>query len=396
MTSRTRGLLLGFSVLGLAASTASTYVHHRLLTVPSYSSVCDISITVSCTDAYLSRYGSFWGVPVAIGGVAFFTLVLLMTALGSRPASRRRENVPGYIFALSTMALAVVLYLAWASFFQLKTVCLLCLTTYVAVAAIFIISGGATKFPMTTLPGRAMRDLGDLAKSPAALLIAVLFVGGTAALVAAFPGDGASATEVVEAAPPQYPPLTDQQRADFEKWWDVQPKVDVPIDRGSAKVLVVKFNDFQCPPCRLTYNEYRGILAKYTASGEVKYVLKHFPLDPECNPANAGHLAACEAAAAYTLARPKGTAEKLEAWLFANQPTLTPDVVKRGAAQVGGIQDFDAQYAGTLAQIKDDINLGAKLEVRSTPTFFINGRKVGGLTGQAFEAAIELELKRSR
>ncbi len=395
MTSRTRNLLLGFSALGLAASLASTYVHYRLLTVPDYSSVCDISSTVSCTDAYLSRYGSFWGVPVAIGGVVFFALVILLTAFGRRRPLQKRENIPGYIFALSTIALAVVLYLAWASFFQIKAVCLLCVTTYVAVIAIFISSGGATKFPMTTLPRRAMRDVGDLLKSPAALLITVLFVGGAAALVAAFPGETAT-TEVVEAAPPQYPPLTDQQRADFEKWWDVQPKVEVPIDRGTAKVLVVKFNDFQCPPCRLTYNEYRGILAKYTATGDVKYVLKHFPLDPECNPANAGHQAACEAAAAYVLAKPKGTAEKLEAWLFANQPTLTPELVKQGAAQVGGIKDFDAQYAGALTQVKEDIGLGSKLEVRSTPTFYINGRKVGGLTGQAFEAAIELELKRSR
>lgn len=394
MTSRTRNLLLAFAVLGLAASSASTYVHYKLVTEPAYASVCDISSTVSCTEAYLSRYGSFWGVPVAIGGVLYFALVLVMSALGSRPRSAARENVPGYIFAFSTVALAFVLYLAWASFFRLGAVCLLCVTTYVAVVAIFIVSGGATKFPMTTLPRRSLRDVNRLVKSPVALLIVVLLFGGTAALMSAFPGDAGMTT--VAAAPPQYPPLTDQQRVDFERWWDVQPKLDVPVDKGTAKVLVVKFNDFQCPPCRATYNEYRGILAKYTATGDVKYVLKHFPLDPECNNANANHFAACEAAAAYVLAEPKGTAEKLEAWLFANQAELTPELVKKGAAQVAGIQDFDAQYKTAIGQFKDDIELANKLEVRSTPTFFINGRKVGGLTGQAFEAAIELELKRNR
>jgi uncharacterized membrane protein/protein-disulfide isomerase len=396
MTSRRRNLLLAFAVLGLGASIASTWVHYRLLTEPAYSSVCDISSTVSCSQAYLSRYGSFWGVPVAVGGVLYFAVVLLMTAFGSRPASKTRENVPAYIFALSTIALAFVLYLAWASFFQLKAVCLLCVTTYVAVIAIFIISGGGTKLPMTTLPRRALRDAGGLAKSPVALLITVLLVGGAAALISMFPGEAVSATEFAEAPPPQYPPLTDQQRADFERWWDVQPKVDVPVDRGSAKVLVVKFNDFQCPPCRATYNEYRGILAKYTATGDVKYVLKHFPLDPECNPPGAGHFAACEASAAYVLAKPQGTSEKLEAWLFANQPSLTPELVKQGAAQAGGIADFDAQYAGALGEVRSDVAMGQKLGVKSTPTFFINGRMVGGLTGQAFEAAIELELKRNR
>ena len=395
MTPRTRNLLLGFAALGLAAASASTYVHYRLITDPAYASVCDVSSTVSCSQAYLSRYGSFWGVPVAIGGLVYFALVLALAGLGGRRTSPARDHVGGYIFALSTIALAFVLYLAWASFFQLKAVCLLCVTTYVAVVAIFIISGGATKVPMTTLPRRALRDAGALAKSPAALLLTVLFVGGAAALISAFQGENAPA-EMAAAAAPQYPPLTDAQRAEFEKWWDVQPKVDLPIDRQGAKVLVVKFNDFQCPPCRLTYNEYKGVLAKYAAKGEVKYVLKHFPLEGECNAANAGHAAACEAAAAYEMARTRGNAEKLEAWLFANQPSLTPDLVKQGAAQVGGVPDFAAEYAAALDRVKADVALGAKAEVRSTPTFFINGRRMAPVTAQAFDAAIELELKRSR
>jgi uncharacterized membrane protein len=395
MTSRTRTLLVAFALLGLGAASASAYVHYRLVTDPSYSSACDISATVSCTQAYLSRYGSFWGVPVALGGVLHFALVLLLSALGSRGNDAERENIAGYIFVLSTVALAFVLYLAWASFFQLKAVCLLCVTTYVAVIAIFIISGGATKLPMTTLPRRAARDAGALSKSPVALLITVLFLGGATALISMFPREGAAFTETV-AVPPQYPPLTDAQRAEFERWWDVQPKVDMPVDPEGAKVVVVKFNDFQCPPCRLTYNEYRGILAKYTATKQVKYVLKHFPLDPECNPSGGQHLAACEAAAAYVMARSKGTSEKLESWLFANQATLTAPVVKQGVAQVAGISDFDAQYPAALTQVRADIEQGVKAGVTSTPTFFINGRKVGGITGQAFEAAIELELKRSR
>ena len=51
----------------------------------------------------------------------------------------------------------------------------------------------------------------------------------------------------------------------------------------------------------------------------MKYVVRHFPLELECNTLNAGHDAACEAAAAFLMAEKKGTAEKLEAWLFANQ-----------------------------------------------------------------------------
>lgn len=395
MSSTSRKLVMAFAALGLGASAMSTYVHYQLLTSPGYTSVCDVSTTVTCTDAYLSEYGSFWGVPVAVGGVLYFSVVLLLAAFGARPRAAARESVPAYIFVLSTLALAFVLYLAYGSFFVLKAVCLFCVTTYVSVIAIFLISGASTAVPMTTLPRRAVRDSQAFLKSPLALVLTILLAAGAVTVIAAFPREGPAQAAVDPAA--KYPPLTDGQRADFERWWDVQPRVDMPLDKEGAKVLVVKFNDFQCPPCRQTYNEYKGILAKYTANREVKYLLKHFPLEGECNSAAPGgtHRAACEAAAAYVMAQGNGTADKLEEWLFANQPALNPSTVREGAAQVSGIGDFDARYSRALASVKTDAGLGALLGVNSTPTFYINGRKIAAVVPPAFEYAIQLELKRN-
>src|SRR5262245_1413174 len=45
---------------------------------------------------------------------------------------------------------------------------------------------------------------------------------------------------------PQAPQLTEQQKAEFIRSYEALPKVNVPIDAGTAKVLVVKFNDYQC------------------------------------------------------------------------------------------------------------------------------------------------------
>ena len=83
MAARTRNLILAFAVLGLGASAWSSYVHYKLLTRPGYTSFCDVNATVSCTQAYLSQYGSLWGIPVALGGVFFFTFVLLMAGWGA-------------------------------------------------------------------------------------------------------------------------------------------------------------------------------------------------------------------------------------------------------------------------------------------------------------------------
>ncbi len=195
-------MLLAFAALGLGASAWSSYVHYSLLTRPGFTSFCDVNDTVSCTQAYLSQYGSFWGIPVALAGVLFFTIVLLMAGLGARRTVQARENVPAYIFAFSTVGLAFVLYLAWASFFKLNALCLLCAVTYVSVIGIFVVSGAGTSFPMTTLPGRASRDLLALLKSPAALALALAAGVGFVWLVNVFPPEAHASAAVAE---PQYP-----------------------------------------------------------------------------------------------------------------------------------------------------------------------------------------------
>jgi uncharacterized membrane protein/protein-disulfide isomerase len=410
MTSKTRALALGFALLGLGASAASSYVHYQLASDPTYTSFCDVNATVSCTQAYLSKYGSLFGVPVAMLGVAFFASVLMMIALAPQPrviagGKRTRaaesqivggENVAGYVFVLSAVGLAFSMYLAWASFFQLRALCVLCALTYVAVLGLFIVSARAQSVPAGELPARAVRDGIALLKKPLTLAMIVVLVAAASFALISFPRETAPSTAASNGDAP-IPRLTDGQRAQFQAWYKVQPVLDVPIDRGSAKVLIVKFNDYQCPPCRQTHEQYKGILAKHTASGDVKYVIKHFPLEMECNTKNAGHLAACEAAAAVLMAEEKGTAPKLEEWLFANQgpPQLTPDQVRRAAEVVGGVSDFDARYKDLLTRLSADAALGVKLGVESTPTFFINGRRIpGGLPPAAFEEAIQYELKR--
>jgi uncharacterized membrane protein/protein-disulfide isomerase len=389
MSALARKLLIGFGLLGLVASGSSTYVHYNLLKNPGYTSFCDINATVSCGQAYLSRYGSIAGVPVAIGGLAFFLFVLVLV-WGSSGKSRIADSAAAYIFAMSTLALAVVLYLAYASFFILKAVCPLCVATYVAVVGIFVISGGASSLPMTSLPKRASRDLRLLVTTPVAFIIALLFLGGATSAVALFPREEAHPIRAQQA-----PPISAEQRSEFEKWWEMQTRKDVPYTVEGAKVVVVKFNDYQCPPCKQTYDAYGPILAKYEPQG-VKYIMRHFPLNPECNASVKVmvHTAACDAAAASVMAKSKGTYDKLTAWFFANQETLSPATVREAAKTVGGITDFDAQYAKAIQEVKTDASTGAVLGVTSTPTFFVNGRMLkGGLPAQYFEAAIELELQ---
>ena len=407
MTAKSRALLLAFAVLGLAAASYSSFVHYRMLTQSGYSSLCDISATVSCTDVYESQYGSVAGIPVAIFGVVFFVMVLALVGLAGRVGSPARDNVPGYVFVMSTLALAFALYLAYASYFVLHKFCIFCAINYVAVIGLFIVSGGAAKFPMTTVPKRASRDVKSLLISPVALVIALVVVGGGVAAIALFPKAAPDAAGAAEAQV-ALPTLAADERARLEQWWDVQPKVDLPIaPTPGAKVLIVKFSDYQCPGCRSAHNVFRQVLPRYDKA-VVEFVMKHYPLEAECNPNVPGgnHYASCEAAAAYVMARGTGFQQQLDDWLFANQQTLTRDVVKKAVQDQVGIKDFDARYERALQEVKTDASLGGLVKVGSTPTVYLNGRLISGRTPQGqsmnmpgpqyLDALIDIELKRAK
>ena len=396
MSSKTRTLLVAFALIGLVASSISSYVHYQLLTAPNYSSFCDVNTAVSCTQAYVSRYGSFMGVPVAVGGVIFFAVAALLAGFAGRNSSPARENAAGYIFALSTVGLAFALYLGWASYFVLKVFCILCAVTYVSVIALFIISGGATTFPMITLPRRASRDLRALFSSPVALVLLLAVFAGSAALIASFPNEQAAAASQAEPMV-TYQPLAPYDRSQLEAWWAVQPVVEMPVTPASGtKVVIVKFSDYMCPSCKAAHDAFKPVLAKYQGQ-PVEFFLKHYPLEPECNINTPGmnHYGSCEAAAAYEMAKGTPNLGKLDDWLFRNQTTLTKDSVKEAASSQAGITDFDARYETALQAVRGDVAQGAKLGVNSTPTIYINGRKIpgGGLPPAYYDALIEMLLK---
>jgi protein-disulfide isomerase len=342
---------------------------------------------------YASRFGTAFGVPVSVFGAIWFTGGLLLLVGGEFGSRALRDNVPGYLFALSTVALGVVLYLGYASFFILKTVCPLCLMTYAAVIGLYVISGAAMNFPMTTLPRRAASDVRHWIASPVAIALTVLFFAGAASAIAFFPREGGGTAEAA-------PAPSQEQRSELERFLASAPRVPLVIPAEGAKVLIVKFNDFQCPACGHSYLTYKPILAKYEAEhpGAVRVVLKDYPLNSQCNLdlTTPMHPAACEAAVAVRLAKAHNREEAMEEWLYTHQPSLTPAAVRQAARDIGQVNDFDAKYASTLELVKGDIALGHQLQVRSTPTFFINGVKVEGeWAPQYFDQAIAYELQRT-
>jgi uncharacterized membrane protein len=396
MSPRTRWLVLALALAGLGLATASSWVHYKILTDPSYSSPCDINAAFNCTQVYMSRFGSVGGVPVALHGMVWFGLVALIAAF-ARPTTER-SVAGGYLLALSTIGLAVILYLGYVSFFILKTGCLLCIGTYVAVLGIFALTSTMRAVPVTQLPARLFSDLGSLMARPVTLVAALIYLAGTASVVAFFPKEG----EVAAAPAPAAETIAADVQQQFADAWAKQPRVDMGIPADGAKVIVVKFNDYECGACRQAENFYKPVLEKFEQShpGAVKYVLKDWPWDVSCNfnsrSTIPGHEAACMAAGAARMAQDRGKFKEMTDWLYANQGT-SQTALKQAATNILGISaaDFDREYALKLPAIKRDIADGGVLNVGSTPTYIINGVVLpsGLIPPQYFELAISLELK---
>lgn len=412
MTSRSRLIILSLAVIGLAVAGYSTWVHYKLLTDASFISPCDVNDTFNCSQVYLSPYGSVRGVPVALFGVIWFGLVALVAGFADTSEDKVKESPSGaYVFALSTIGLAVVLSLGYTSMFILKTYCVLCMATYALVTAIFVVSGLSSSAPVTSLPSRLFRDLMGLQKRPLPLVLAVVFALSTGTVMGYFQGTEGKTAPMTSSAPP--PKLdtgnvspaaaaSQDPHEQFEAWWNAQPRIETGVGLEGAKVVVVKFSDFQCPGCKQTWIMYSPVLEKYAKEkpGLVRYVMKDFPLNSNCNVAvqTQMHPFACEASMAYRAAVDHGKGHEMENWIFNNQAALTSGTIRAAAKEVGGIVDFDREGAAKIAGIKKDTADGGALQINSTPTFFINGIKLPTqqwLNPEYFDLAIQIELKRA-
>jgi uncharacterized membrane protein/protein-disulfide isomerase len=427
MSARNRWIVRLFALAGLGFSGAATWVHYRLLTDPTYISVCDINSMFNCSHLYLSPYGSVRGVPVAVGGVVYFVLVSLVAWLGpaaSAAAAERgaakgaktaggppAESTSGYLFVLATIGLASILYLGFASY-KLHTVCVLCAGTYVSVIGIFVTTGLSATGRLGRLPLRLLEDLRNMTAKPVALLVSILFIAGTGYAAAFFPAyvDGK------QAAPPPAAEISKDAETAFRQAWAAQPRIDLGIPAGGAKVVVVKFNDWLCPACKGWHLQYQPALDRFAkeAPGGVKYVVKEWLWNTRCNvhvvQTFQGHEGSCEAAAAVRMARDRGKADEMIAWLFDNQERITQlgfgstlasngaaNAIKAQAIKMLGVTDFDREYAVKLQDIQRDESDGQALGINSTPTYFVNGirttdAKGTNLPAQYFELGIKVEL----
>jgi protein-disulfide isomerase len=161
----------------------------------------------------------------------------------------------------------------------------------------------------------------------------------------------------------------------------------------AAPVLVEEFSDPQCPVCgRFAAEKLPFIEADYVATGQVRFVYKHFAfLGQE----------SVQAAQAVECASEQGRAWHYLDTLFANQRGENrgafADAYLKSFAEGLGLDTLDFNTCldtGRYASVVEAESLEARQRgVQGTPTLFINGKLVsGGLPLEDIRQEIEAAL----
>ena len=177
------------------------------------------------------------------------------------------------------------------------------------------------------------------------------------------------------------------QGALVNKVYDVDLATAPAKGVATAPVTIAEFAEFQCPFCENVTPVLQQIEERY--KDRVRFVWKHLPLVSI-------HSHAMDASVAAEAARNQGKFWEYHDKLFANQKQLGPDDLRRYAQELGldlARFDQDRQNPELKTKVLDDMAEATQLGVRSTPTFFINGRLVSGaMPFETFSTIIDEEL----
>jgi hypothetical protein len=322
------------------------------------------------------------GWPLEYWMLGWFLLVIGLERAGSHAGPDLSQRFRKYVFWAATVAMCGVAWIVNEARTTQRTLELHALVVSVCVLSVFLASALSRQSSMTAIGRHALQDIR-------------VFVGRTATWAGATVFIGAVAVGSAFAPRPGTP-----TGAEFVRWYRTQPHINMPFLTRPNSVLVVKFNDYQCPGCIQGYLEHTPVLTRLAeqTNGAVAMTMLDYPIDMECNPyvTMNSHPAACEAAAAVRLARERGREADMERWLWDQQGVLSVDTILTAVAEIAGVHDFSDRYKGVLDDIRADVEKAQTLGVNGTPIYFVNGVRVPFVPAADLDAAIRIELERVR
>jgi protein-disulfide isomerase/uncharacterized membrane protein len=433
------GLLYGLFALCAAGIGVGAYlVRHKLHVTldPTYVSSCNLGGAVNCDKVNVSGASEIFGLPISLFAIPTYAVIaylgyVALRAMSATDAAARKAGATALDAAsgIGLLVCASSFYLAYYSTAVVEAYCLYCISLYV-------IGLGATALAIAAGPKTVGNAIGNALQAlikfadPVPLALGVVVIAGGLAWMGydstkshleaeykakidqQFATGGAAPANVPQAQPtaqgaasaqvppPSAPPSAGQVEQAREgclkpgehggqKTEDGWTLFNTPLDEldyfygpKDAKVTVVKYSDFECPYCRYLALTMEPLKEKY--KDKVRFVMKHFPMNPTCNRYMVGydkHPNACNAHIAGVCAGRQGKFWEMHDKLYANQPKLDPAANRTYAEEIKlDMAAYDAcvKDPSVLERLTHDINMTIRSGANGAPRTYINNRLVTG------------------
>jgi Na+/H+ antiporter NhaA len=154
----------------------------------------------------------------------------------------------------------------------------------------------------------------------------------------------------------------------------VDPERDHIRGNPQAPLTLVEYGDFECPFCSRATGAIDEVVEHF--GDRLRYVWRHLPLERV-------HPRAFDAARAAEAAGLQGKFFEMSEMLFANQDQLEWSDIYRYANELGlDLERFDQDVrvhpTKVLHRVQDDAQDAELMDLKSTPTFFVNGKRHKG------------------
>ncbi len=341
-----------FWVCGLIMVVVSIYLtnHYFQIFFPeglASKSACNISSFFNCDTTTQSNISNIMGVPISLFGLLFGVLLLLSYLF-------HNKEVEGTNHILSYINLAGCIGLFLYSLIVIRTICPFCSLYYIGSAGVAFFYWRKSKV-----------------KTISVKILLIYAVVVTLASVITYnivdkkkSRNGKLAVSLIS------------QYKELPNLGTIEPKSPyMLIENQQAPVNMVIFSDFQCPACKMLSDTIHPLLTKYKGKIDIQY--SFYPLDINCNASMTQSLHPYACKAAYIASCSGENFLEVHDKIFNNQKSMDNQWLDNLAKDLGVTECMNDPK--TKEKVVAMIEGAKPFNVKSTPTFLLNGKKIEGV-----------------
>lgn len=341
-------------------------------------SMCNVSAKLNCDAVSASAYSAMLGIPMAMWGAVANLVLFVLILLAWLEWSENPERLKRFTLLLAFSSAAASVVMGSISVLFLSQYCIVCLALYVMSFAIFFLYRGVLREPFFL---HIKRDLPVLWAESKGIVIAFVAIPVVAYLThqAFLRNFGDVEIEHLAAEAVMYWQQSPTQQ------FVAKPTLTMGPVGDAAVMTIAEFADFRCHHCK---NASYSLDAFAKAHPDVRFEFYAWPLDGSCNETVQGsNGVSCRIASLVYCAEKEGKGWEAHHKMFdiqdqtlrVDSPSQLDEILAREVPALGlNWQMMQTCLAdpSVADAIRSQAKQGDLVNVRGTPTIFVNGKKL--------------------